>query len=76
MKVTVYSKPNCPQCDHTKRDMEILGIEYNTVDLSSNHDELRRLVGMGFRSAPIVETEHGSWAGYNQERIKGLMAFV
>lgn len=76
MKVTVYSKPNCPQCEFTKRDMEILGIEYTTVDLSHNQDELRRLVGLGFRSAPIVETEHGSWAGYNQERIKGLMAFV
>ena len=32
MTVTVYSKPDCPQCDSTRRDLEILGIEYALVD--------------------------------------------
>ncbi|KAB0622451.1 glutaredoxin family protein [Castellaniella defragrans] len=76
MAITVYSKPNCPQCELTKRDMDILGIEYETVDLTQRQDELERLIGLGHRGAPVVETEHGSWSGYDQEKIKGLVSYA
>ncbi len=74
MTITVYSKPDCPQCESTCRDMEILGIEYVAVDLMQDRDALQRLIGLGFRSAPIVETERGTWSGYDRERIKALLA--
>lgn len=76
MSVTIYSKPDCPQCDLTKRDMDILGIEYKTVDISQQPDELERLMGMGFRSAPVVETKSDIWSGYNQSKIKGLVSYA
>ncbi|MGB7482866.1 MAG: glutaredoxin family protein [Castellaniella sp.] len=76
MSLTVSSKPNCPQCDLTKRDMDILGIEYETVDLTQSHDQLERLIGLGHRSAPVVETERETWSGYNQEKIKGLVSYA
>lgn len=76
MTITVYSKPNCPQCDLTKRDMDILGIEYSTVDISQQPDQLERLSNLGFRSAPVVETDVDTWAGYNQEKIKGLISYA
>lgn len=73
MKTIVYTKPNCPQCDLTKRDMEILGIEYETIDLTQNPSILESFIKRGFRSAPVVETDQGdSWAGYNQAQIKRL----
>ncbi|MBP7229984.1 MAG: glutaredoxin family protein [Moraxellaceae bacterium] len=74
MLVTVYSKPNCPQCEYTKRDMDILGIRYQTIDLTNDKAQLQRLVQAGYRSAPIVETELGAWSGYNQEKIRSLVA--
>lgn len=74
MLVTVYSKPNCPQCEYTKRDMDILGIRYQTVDLTNDKAQLQRLLQAGYRSAPIVETELGAWSGYNQEKIRSLVA--
>ena len=74
MLVTVYSKPNCPQCEYTKRDMDILGIRYQTVDLTNDKSQLQRLLQAGYRSAPIVETELGAWSGYNQEKIRSLVA--
>ncbi len=76
MSITVYSKPNCPQCDLTKRDMDILGIEYETVDLTQRQDQLERLIELGHRSAPVVETERETWSGYNQEKIKGLVSYA
>lgn len=74
MAVTVYSKPDCPQCDSTRRDLEILGIEYALVDLMQDRDALARLVAQGYRSAPVVETDRGSWSGYDRERIRTLLA--
>ncbi|MHA3903657.1 glutaredoxin family protein [Castellaniella sp. WN] len=76
MAITVYSKPNCPQCELTKRDMDILGIEYETVDLTQRQDQLERLIDLGHRSAPVVETDRGTWSGYDQEKIKGLVSYA
>ncbi|MEO7068836.1 MAG: glutaredoxin family protein [Rhodanobacter sp.] len=74
MPVTVYSKPDCPQCEHTKRDMDILGITYQTIDLTSDKAQLQRLVQAGYRTAPIVETDVGAWSGYNREKIRELVS--
>lgn len=76
MTITVYSKPNCPQCELTKRDMDILGIEYQTIDISQNQDKLNELVQMGFRSAPVVQTDSETWAGYDQAKIKNLVTYA
>lgn len=73
MPVTVYSKPDCPQCEHTKRDMDILGITYQSIDLSNDQTQLQRLVQAGYRTAPIVETDLGAWSGYNREKIRDLV---
>lgn len=76
MTVTIYSTRNCQQCELTRRDMDILGIEYRSIDITENEAELRRLAGMGFRSAPVVESPSGTWAGYDQERIKELVSWA
>lgn len=76
MSIKIYSKPNCPNCDLTKRDMDILGIEYTTIDLTKDTSALQRLVSQGHRSAPVVEAYGDTWSGYNQEKIKGLLCHV
>ena len=76
MTVTVYSKPNCPQCDLTKRDMDILGIEYQTIDITQNQEKLAELAAQGFRSAPVVQTDNEIWAGYDQAKIKELVSYA
>lgn len=72
MHITVYAKPNCPQCVRTRRELDILGIAYATVDLSHNEAERSRLIREGHRSAPVVETDAGAWSGYQPERIHAL----
>lgn len=76
MTITVYSKPNCPQCELTKRDMDILGIEYQTIDISQDQDKLDELMKLGFRSAPVVQTENEAWSGYDQAKIKNLVSYA
>lgn len=72
MTVTVYSKADCPQCDRTRHDLDALGITYHTIDLGHDREQLQRLIAAGHRSAPVVETESGSWSGYHPARIRAL----
>jgi glutaredoxin-like protein NrdH len=71
---TVYTKPNCVQCDATKRLMDKLGVEYATVDIADNPQELEKLIQMGYRSAPVVITDDDSWAGFQPDKISNLAA--
>ena len=71
---TVYTKPNCVQCDMTKRLMDKIGVEYNTVDTVENPAELDRLIEMGYRAAPVVVTEDDSWAGFQPDKNTALAA--
>lgn len=72
---TVYTKPQCVQCDMTKRLLDKIGVEYQTVDIIENPAELDRLIAMGYRAAPVVVTATGdSWAGFQPEKINSLAA--
>jgi glutaredoxin-like protein NrdH len=72
MAVTVYTKPNCVQCDATKRTMDKLGVEYSTVDISVDTDAFDMLIAKGFQAAPVVITDTDSWAGFNPAKIAEL----
>jgi len=71
---TVYTKPNCVQCDATKRMMDKLGVYYETVDIVDNPAELDKLIEMGYKAAPVVVTENDSWSGFNPDKITALAA--
>jgi glutaredoxin-like protein NrdH len=70
----VYTKPNCVQCDATKRMMDKLGVEYTTVDIVENPAELDKLIEMGYRAAPVVVAGNESWSGFQPEKITALAA--
>jgi glutaredoxin-like protein NrdH len=72
---TVYTKPQCVQCDMTKRLMDKIGVTYDTVDIVDNPEEMQKLIEMGYRAAPVVMTADGeSWAGFQPEKINQLAA--
>ena len=64
MTVTVFTKPHCPQCDATKRQLTKLGVPFETVDLTQNPSTLEQLQAAGFQQAPVVITPDNSWTGY------------
>lgn len=53
-KITVYSKPNCMQCDFTKRFLDQHNLEYTAVDFMQDSDALARVQALGFQSLPVV----------------------
>lgn len=72
--ITVYKLPSCHHCDRTTELLDILGVEYWTVDLSENH-EAREYVRdhLGYSQAPVVVTEDDSWSGFKPDRIRELV---
>lgn len=72
MNVTVYTKPNCVQCDATKRTLDKLGIEYNTIDATTDDAVYNMLVEKGFKAMPVVNAGDEWWSGFNAEKINGL----
>lgn len=73
--VTIYSKPNCVQCDMTKKAMTKHGIEYREVDVTEDDDALAYVKGLGYMTAPVVVTSDGDhWGGFNPDKIAELSA--
>jgi len=72
MSVTVYTKPACVQCTATKRKLDELGVEYDTIDLLTTEGALEKVRALGFQQAPIVITDSDSWSGYQPERLSKL----
>lgn len=74
MTVTVYTLPECVQCDSTKRLLDREGIAYETIDLSKDDKALEYVRSLGYQAAPIVVAGEQHWSGFRMERIKGLKA--
>lgn len=74
--VTIYTLPNCVQCESTKRLMTRLGIEYSVVDLQTVPEKLKEFTDMGLTSAPIVTTDIKIWSGFRHSKIMSLASHI
>lgn len=72
-KVTVYSKPKCPQCDLTKNFLKQHNIEYTSIDISEDEEALAKIRSLGLASVPVVETEKETWTGFNPLKLRTLI---
>lgn len=70
--VKVYTNPNCTQCEQTKRFLDKVGIEYETISFVDDQESLKRFVEMGFKAAPIVETDSDVWSGFKIDKLNKL----
>jgi glutaredoxin-like protein NrdH len=58
----------------TKRMLDKIGVEYNTVDITEDSAAMEMVLGLGFKSAPVVITDSDSWAGFQPDKINSLAA--
>lgn len=76
MSITVYSKPNCVQCDATKRALNKANLEYTEVDLMADAEALEAVKALGYQQAPVVMAGGDHWAGFRPDLIKAYAASV
>lgn len=72
-EVIVFTKPNCVQCEATKRAMKKHNIAHTTVDISQDDDALSKVKQLGHYQAPVVVVGDDSWSGFRPDRIKTLI---
>lgn len=79
MKITVYSKPNCIQCEQTKKLLNKIEADYTVIDVTQDEEAYNYITNrLGYKAAPVivVEDEEGltgdSWSGFNPEKIYDL----
>ena len=73
--LTVYSKPNCIQCEMTKIWLDQNKIPYDTVDVIENPEALEEIRLLGFKSMPVVTLDKNFdnvCVGYNLDRLLEL----
>lgn len=75
MKVTVYSKPSCIQCEMTKMYLDQNKIKFETVDVFETEGALEKIKSYGFQGMPVVVIDdnfENAWVGYNPDRLEEL----
>ena len=72
MKITLWRKPGCPQCDMTEKQFDARGIIYTVKRLDRSPKAVERFLELGLLSAPIVETDDRRWSGFRLNRITSL----
>jgi glutaredoxin-like protein NrdH len=72
MKITVYTKPSCVQCNATKRALAKAGLAYEEIDLTEDVEALEAVKALGYMQAPVVFADGDHWAGFRPDKIKAL----
>lgn len=72
--ITVYSKPNCMQCEMTKRYMQRENIKFSAVDVEKDEIAAKTLLLHDYMSLPVVTVNgfDNSWCGFRPDRIEEL----
>lgn len=76
MSITVYVKPNCGQCDATKRRLDKHGIAYEAVDTTEDDTARHFVTGeLGYLQAPVVVVDESiHWSGFRIDALDKLAA--
>ncbi|MFJ8451968.1 glutaredoxin-like protein NrdH [Aerococcus viridans] len=71
--VTVYTKPNCMQCNFTKKYLTEKEIEFQTIDITESEEALAEVKGMGFQAVPVIVAENEeAFYGFQPDRLAKL----
>lgn len=76
MKVTIWTKSSCVQCDMTKKQFDKLGIKYEEQSLEDNPLVLDGFKAQGLLAAPIVTTDTKAWSGFRIDKIQSLVRHI
>ncbi len=75
MKITVYSKPNCMQCEMTKKYLQENNVPFESIDVTKNEEALNAIKQAGYTGMPVVTVNgfDNSWFGFRPDRLEGLV---
>lgn len=72
MTVTVYTLPDCIQCEMTKKYLDKNKIEYSTVNMNEDKEAFEKVSELGYKQAPVVVYNNFHWSGFRPDKIQAL----
>ncbi|MBM3253841.1 MAG: glutaredoxin family protein [Candidatus Omnitrophica bacterium] len=70
-QVKVYSTPTCPYCKMAKQYLRENNVDFEDVDVSSNHEAAREMVEKsGQMGVPVLDIDGQIIIGFDKEEIK------
>lgn len=75
MDITVYTKPDCQQCNATFKALDQRGLTYSVIDITQDPDARDHVMNdLGYLQAPVVVAGDHHWSGFRPDRVKALPA--
>ncbi|RAX50892.1 NrdH-redoxin [Arthrobacter sp. AQ5-05] len=80
---TLYTKPECRQCDMTKKFLDRAGTPYTAIDISlpENGGDLAAVKALGYMGAPVVvvnvdgdTSNEMHWYGFRPDLLEEFCA--
>ena len=73
--ITIYSKPNCPQCTATYCKLKALGLPFNSIDVTEDAEAAKFVRSLNYSAAPVVVVREGTqikehWSGFRPDLLK------
>lgn len=72
-QVIVYSKPNCMQCNFTKKWLKERNIPYTELNVEEDEAALSKIKEMGYQAVPVIVTETENWYGFQPDKLSKLV---
>ena len=73
--ITVYTKPNCQQCNFTKNFINDNGIEAEFIDVTKDEHALAEMKALGYTNLPVVYVDENThWFGFRPDELEKLVA--
>lgn len=74
MSITVYTLPNCVQCEQTKKYLSKNDITFNVIPLDGEDPApLNMVQGLGYASAPVIIAGDAHWSGFRPDMLSKLV---
>lgn len=71
--IKVYSKPDCVQCNFTKKYLDDKQIAYEEIDVTQDTKALEHIKSLGFQSLPVIESDQlDPFNGFRPELLAKL----
>lgn len=76
MRIIIYSKPDCVQCNATYRAFDKHGISYQIIDLTEDEKALNHVKSLGYQQVPVIVVGNEHWSGFRPDKINALVQSV
>lgn len=75
MRITVYSKPACSQCNMTKYKLDKLKLDYEVIDVTEDENAFQHIKDLGYLQVPVVQIGNDGrhWSGFRPDLLDELV---